>query len=305
MVRNRIRKQSHWAAGYSTTNNTTASSCSFPLPIHPPFLCTHLFIACQYLFYPSLFPSFSCSPNLYYTPTAWAQTIVKYCDCSLRLVRGGEGEVKKKNIKRCRDKDRDGLRFEEKFHTVVSPKVVIKLNMCAESAVNLAYVQGQRMRGKQRRGGEERCVPVLLWPLSVCLSLFSLMTSHTLHVPQKGRGLPVCCFLSSHTASLCMTHYVYPYTPPLLLFPDLPVVLHSATILHTSSRHPLLFSCHPFSLPSNPLSSSTAVPSLSYFCTWTPFLPLFPLYQSCLTALTMILLFHPGWPVNSHLPFLS
>jgi len=160
---------------------------------------------------------------------------------------------------------------------------------------------------EESRGGEERSVASQfyfdLYP-SVCPCF--PWWHHTHYMYLKRAGDCQCAVSSAATRPPCAWLTMYtPYTPPLLLFPDLPVVLHSATILHTSSRHPLLFSCHPFSLPSNPLSSSTAVPSLSYFCTWTPFLPLFPLYQSCLTALTMILLFHPGWPVNSHLPFLS
>lgn len=52
------------------------------------------------------------SPSLYYNPTAWARTIMEYCDCSLHLDserRRGGGETERV-AERWKDKDRDGVR---------------------------------------------------------------------------------------------------------------------------------------------------------------------------------------------------
>lgn len=86
---------------------------------------------------------------------------------------------------------------------------------------------------------------------------------------------------------------------PHLLLPSPPRVLHSPIIRHSSCIFP---SSASLTSPSSPVSNPPLSPRTATLSLSSP-PPPHPISYSCCSALTIILLVHPAWPVNSHFHF--
>lgn len=119
-------------------------------------------------------------------------------------------------------------------------------------------------------------------------------------------GTVIELFPQWHTASLGMTHNES--TPPLTTHKH--HYSSSPLFYQRSSIHPSVstpgFSSSPSSAalisPSFPLSNPPSHCAI-FLLLHCFFPPSFPPSHSCLAALSIILLLHPGWPTNSHFLF--